>query len=45
MRQGHEVASHGYAHRRASEQSREEFLADVKRSKDHLEDLCWVNRS
>jgi polysaccharide deacetylase family protein (PEP-CTERM system associated) len=37
--QGHEVASHGYAHRRASEQTREEFLADVKRSKDHLEDL------
>lgn len=37
--QGHEVASHGYAHRRASEQTREEFYADVKRSKDHLEDL------
>ncbi|MFT4940016.1 MAG: polysaccharide deacetylase family protein (PEP-CTERM system associated) [Paraglaciecola sp.] len=37
--QGHEVASHGYAHRRASEQSRDEFFADVKRSKDHLEDL------
>ncbi len=37
--QGHEVASHGYAHRRASEQTREEFFADVKRSKDHLEDL------
>tara|TARA_R110002167_G_scaffold185375_2_gene385951 strand:+ start:360 stop:1199 length:840 start_codon:yes stop_codon:yes gene_type:complete len=38
-RQGHEVASHGYAHRRASQQSREELLQDVKRSKDHLEDL------
>lgn len=37
--QGHEVASHGYAHRRASEQTREEFYSDVKRSKDHLEDL------
>lgn len=37
--QGHEVASHGYAHRRATEQTREEFKADVKRSKDHLEDL------
>lgn len=38
-RQGHEVASHGYAHRRATEQSRDELLLDVKRSKDHLEDL------
>lgn len=36
---GHEIASHGYAHRRASEQDRDEFFADVKRSKDHLEDL------
>ena len=40
--QGHEVASHGYAHRRASEQSKDEFMADVKRSKDHLEDLLGV---
>ena len=38
-RQGHEVASHGFAHRRATQQSRDEFLQDVKRSKDHLEDL------
>ena len=38
-RQGHEVASHGYAHRRATEQNRDEFSNDVKRSKDHLEDL------
>lgn len=37
--QGHEIASHGYAHRRASEQTREEFTADVLRSKNHLEDL------
>ncbi|GAA0369518.1 DUF3473 domain-containing protein [Bowmanella denitrificans] len=37
--QGHEIASHGYAHRRASEQSREEFKQDVVRSKQHLEDL------
>lgn len=41
--QGHEIASHGYAHRRASEQTREEFFADVKRSKDHLEDLIGEN--
>lgn len=38
-KQGHEVASHGYAHRRATEQTREVFQQDVKRSKDHLEDL------
>jgi polysaccharide deacetylase family protein (PEP-CTERM system associated) len=38
-RQGHEVASHGYAHRRASEQTPEEFRQDVIRSKQHLEDL------
>lgn len=36
---GHEVASHGYAHRRATTQSREEFKTDVERSKNHLEDL------
>ena len=38
-RQGHEVASHGYAHRRATEQTPEVFKADVLRSKDHLQDL------
>ncbi|MEM5498086.1 XrtA system polysaccharide deacetylase [Paraglaciecola mesophila] len=37
--QGHEIASHGYAHRRATEQTREQFTADVTRSKNHLEDL------
>jgi polysaccharide deacetylase family protein (PEP-CTERM system associated) len=37
--QGHEIASHGYAHRRATEQTRKEFKTDVTRSKDHLEDL------
>ena len=42
---GHEVASHGYAHRRASEQTRDEFYADVKRSKDHLEDLLGIEIS
>ena len=39
-RQGHEIASHGYAHRRATSQTRKQFFDDVKRSKDHLEDLC-----
>ncbi len=36
---GHELASHGYAHRRASEQDRREFLDDVTRSKRLLEDI------
>ena len=40
--QGHEIASHGYAHRRATEQTREEFTTDVRRSKDHLEDLLGI---
>jgi polysaccharide deacetylase family protein (PEP-CTERM system associated) len=38
-RQGHEIASHGYSHRRATTQTRKEFYEDVKRSKDHLENL------
>ena len=37
--QGHEVASHGYAHKRVTLLSRDEFLQDIKRSKNHLEDL------
>lgn len=36
---GHEVASHGYAHLRASEQSRQQFAADVRHSKTILEQL------
>jgi len=36
---GHELASHGYGHLRASDQSREEFMDDVARSKAILEDL------
>jgi polysaccharide deacetylase family protein (PEP-CTERM system associated) len=37
---GHELASHGYAHRRASEQSRSAFLQDVRASKRILEDIA-----
>ena len=40
--QGHELASHGYAHRRASEQSREEFTDDIVRAKGLLEDIGGV---
>jgi polysaccharide deacetylase family protein (PEP-CTERM system associated) len=42
VEQGHELASHGYAHRRATEQSRDEFREDVTRAKRLLEDLSGV---
>ena len=37
--QGHEVASHGYGHQRASDLSEAEFRADIERAKGVLEDL------
>jgi len=37
---GHEVASHGYDHRRVMELSPEEFRAQVRRTKAILEDLA-----
>jgi polysaccharide deacetylase family protein (PEP-CTERM system associated) len=40
--QGHELACHGYAHQRATEQSREEFREDVTRAKALLEDIGGV---
>ena len=39
QRRGHEVACHGYGHKVISNQTREEFAEDVKRSKEILEDL------
>ena len=36
---GHELASHGFAHERASEQERAPFLADIKLAKAILEDI------
>ncbi len=36
--QGHELASHGFAHQRATEMTPEQFLADVSKSKQVLED-------
>ena len=36
---GHELASHGYGHLRASDQTRAEFTDDVVRSKALLEDI------
>ena len=38
-RAGHEVASHGWAHRRVHTQTPEEFREDVRRSKDALEQV------
>jgi polysaccharide deacetylase family protein (PEP-CTERM system associated) len=37
---GHELASHGFAHRRATEQNRGEFLADICLAKAVLEDVA-----
>lgn len=39
---GHELASHGYSHVRATEQSEREFREDVTRTKAMLEDLSGV---
>src|SRR5262245_2014012 len=39
---GHEVASHGYGHRRASDLEPEAFAADVRSSKHILEDIVGV---
>jgi polysaccharide deacetylase family protein (PEP-CTERM system associated) len=36
---GHELASHGYGHLRASDQSRVDFTQDVQRAKALLEDI------
>ena len=37
---GHEVASHGYAHRLVYDQTRAAFREDVRRAKQILEDAC-----
>jgi polysaccharide deacetylase family protein (PEP-CTERM system associated) len=39
---GHELASHGFAHFRATDQTPEEFRADVRRTKRLLEDTGGV---
>ena len=38
--QGHEIASHGYGHERASDLDRMGFRADIERAKGVLEDLA-----
>ncbi|MFT4174560.1 MAG: DUF3473 domain-containing protein [Rhodocyclaceae bacterium] len=40
--EGHELASHGYGHERASDQTREGFAADVQLAKAVLEDIAGV---
>lgn len=37
---GHEIASHGYGHHRASDQSAKEFLSDIRLAKQLLQDIC-----
>jgi polysaccharide deacetylase family protein (PEP-CTERM system associated) len=39
---GHELASHGYGHLRATDQTPAEFLDDIRRAKLLLEDLAGV---
>jgi polysaccharide deacetylase family protein (PEP-CTERM system associated) len=40
VNEGHELASHGYAHYRATNQTEERFLADIQLAKAVLEDIC-----
>lgn len=40
VQQGHELASHGYGHERASDQTEEAFFADIHLAKIVLEDLA-----
>ena len=42
---GHELASHGQSHLRASEQSRAEFRSDVEGARKKLEDIGGVARA
>ncbi|MGB0713320.1 MAG: XrtA system polysaccharide deacetylase [Gammaproteobacteria bacterium] len=37
--EGHEMASHGYEHQRVSDQSPEQFRADLRKTKSILEDI------
>ena len=41
--QGHELASHGYGHERASDLSEGDFFADIDRAKKMLEDIGGVS--
>jgi len=41
-RRGHEIASHGYAHRLVYEQRREDFYEDIRHARLLLEDIAGV---
>lgn len=40
--QGHELASHGYGHQRASELTLDAFSIDIRLAKNILEELCGI---
>ena len=42
VKEGHELASHGYGHERASDLTEESFFEDVQRAKSMLEDISGV---
>ena len=42
VKRGHELASHGYGHERASDLSEAAFLEDIRSAKDLLEDLSGL---
>jgi len=42
VREGHELASHGYEHIRVTEQTPEQFRADIRKTKTLLEDVSGV---
>jgi polysaccharide deacetylase family protein (PEP-CTERM system associated) len=42
VQEGHELASHGYGHERASHLSKQDFFNDIKASKNLLEDISGV---
>lgn len=42
---GHELASHGWQHTRATEQTPQEFAADIRKTKAFLEDVSGVEVS
>jgi len=39
---GHELASHGYSHKKATEQQPEQFMSDIRLAKTILEDISGV---
>ena len=42
VQQGHELASHGFAHQRASSLSEADFFADISQARSLLEDIAGV---